>query len=33
MENHLVDRWKVEIPRVLRPYMGGQEYIELPKKE
>lgn len=32
MENHLVDRWKVEIPKVLRPYMGGQEYIELPKK-
>lgn len=33
MENHLVDKWKVEIPAVLRPYMGGQEYIELPKSK
>ncbi|MEM0123263.1 MAG: serine--tRNA ligase [Conexivisphaerales archaeon] len=32
MENYLTDKWKVEIPRALRPYMNGQEYIELPKK-
>jgi len=32
MENYLVDKWKIEIPKVLRPYMGGQEYIELLKQ-
>lgn len=33
MENYLVDKWKIEIPKVLRPYMGGQEYIELHKQQ